>query len=61
MDTDVFAKQVVAAALKKEPERYISIGNSSWLFYFLSWLPRSYSLMVLWKRIGALGKSVKGQ
>ena len=50
MPNDVFAKKVVAQALKRNPPRYMMLGGFSMLFTILKWLPRGLVLYFMWQR-----------
>lgn len=52
MSTDAFAKKVVTKALAPNPPSYLTLGKSSTLFWFLTWLPRNWVLSFFWKRFG---------
>jgi len=54
MPTDVFAKRVVTKALAPTPPSYMTLGKSSMIFRFLTWLPRHWLLSILWKRFGEM-------
>jgi short-subunit dehydrogenase len=45
MDTDEFARRLVAKVLSPNPPSYISLGGMSGLFEFFCWLPH---WLVLW-------------
>lgn len=50
MESDEFAKKVVANALKKNPPRYMVLGGHSRLLSFLKWLPKRLVLYIMWRR-----------
>ncbi|KAG1877723.1 hypothetical protein DFJ58DRAFT_4280 [Suillus subalutaceus] len=55
MDTDEFARRVVAKVLSPNPPSYMSLGGKSGLFEFFCWLPRWLVLWILgswmvWKK-----------
>lgn len=48
MDREEFAQRVVAASLLPNPPRNIMLGGMSWMFWAMSWLPRTWVLNYLW-------------
>lgn len=44
MDTDKFARKVVAKVLRASPPLYMTLGYNSTLFYCFQWLPRQWVL-----------------
>ncbi|KAJ3494646.1 hypothetical protein NLJ89_g10765 [Agrocybe chaxingu] len=51
MPSDVFARKVVANALKKGgPPQYMTLGGLAFLFSIMKWLPRSWALAIMWKQ-----------
>jgi hypothetical protein len=52
MPTEVFATYVVGKVLKNDPSplRYVRFGKWSSMFWFLSWVPRTWVLTYLAKR-----------
>ncbi|CAA7265962.1 unnamed protein product [Cyclocybe aegerita] len=51
MPSDVFARKVVANALRKGgPPQYMTLGGMAFLFSILKWLPRSWALAIVWKQ-----------
>jgi len=51
MDTNEFARKVVAQALRATPPPYMTLGYNSTLFYLLQWLPRQYVLERMYKAL----------
>ncbi|KIJ60859.1 hypothetical protein HYDPIDRAFT_138609 [Hydnomerulius pinastri MD-312] len=51
MNTDEFARRVVAQALGANPPPYMTLGNDSTRFAFYQWLPRQYVLGEMYKRL----------
>lgn len=49
-----FAKKVVAGALSNPPPRYLTLGGRSFAFRLLQWLPRTWVLILLWRRFSKL-------
>jgi len=49
MPTDVFAKQVVMNALRRNPPSYLSTGSNATLFAIFKWLPKAWVLWLMWK------------
>ena len=50
METKEFAGRVANETVKKNPPRYMCIGGQTFWFKLLSWFPRVFGLMLLWKR-----------
>ncbi|KAF7798545.1 hypothetical protein EIP86_009766 [Pleurotus ostreatoroseus] len=48
MQTEEFARRIVAASLRPHPPRNIWLGGMSWMFWFMTWLPRTWMLSYLW-------------
>jgi len=51
MDTDEFARRVVAQVLKANPPPYMSLGYGSTYSYLCQWLPRQYILGWMYKAL----------
>lgn len=51
MDTNEFARKVVAQALSASPPPYMSLGHNSTLFYLFQWLPRQFVLERMYKAL----------
>jgi len=51
MDTNEFARKVVAQALGASPPPYMTLGHRATLFYLLQWLPRQYVLERMYKAL----------
>lgn len=49
MPTDVFAKKVVKTALGRNPPFYSLLGNGSFRFKVLRWLPKVLVLLLMWR------------
>lgn len=50
MPAEEFARRVVGAALRKDPPRYMTLGENSFIFTVLEWLPRALVLLFMWRR-----------
>lgn len=48
MPADAFANDVVGKALQKNPPTYFSSGGNSFIYYIMSWWPRSLALRFMW-------------
>jgi len=51
MDTNEFARKVVAQVLRPSPPPYLTLGYNSTLFYLLQWLPRQWALDRMYKAL----------
>ena len=43
-----FAEQVARGTTVKDPPRFMLLGRGSMLFWLLSWLPRAWTLTLMW-------------
>jgi 1-acylglycerone phosphate reductase len=48
--TIVFAKKVVAKALKARPPVHLLLGGYAFTFMVLKWLPKTWVLSLMWNR-----------
>jgi len=56
MPSEEFARRVVKAAMSPSPPRYMTLGALSTVFTVLQWLPRSFVLWLLWRRVAGSPK-----
>ncbi|KAG6866056.1 hypothetical protein C0991_009153 [Blastosporella zonata] len=49
MPAHVFAKEVVAKTLRKNPPLYMSLGSNSTILGIFKWLPKTWVLWFMWR------------